>query len=418
MGLFLLLTSLISCQKEANNFDRTEGSLSINIGLFITVNEVDNNLKSTLGTEDFKVNIYSAGGSEVLVFEKASEMPEEIELEPGQYYVTAHSDNNIPAAFDNPYYFGESEVFTINPGGQQTVVVNCELANSMITIVYSDNIKSNYIDFYTVVSSATGSLTFAKDEIRAGYFQPLPLSISVLLTWQNTDGSHVSRTLTGNISAPQPKKHYDIHINASAAGGSALFQINLDESAGQVEIVEIIDSDEPPASGVFDSGDLLITEIMYDPASLSDAAGEWFEIYNNTNLPVDLKQVVIRKNDTEHHVINSQVILAAHDYFILARSEGATSGNKYLYNSAITLNNTGAILSLYNYGTDGSDGSLIFSINYGSEGFPSATGASLCLDPKFLNSADATLGNSWCVSTTAFSTGDLGTPGLRNNNCL
>ena len=61
-------------------------------------------------------------------------MPEEIELEQGQYYVTAHSNNDLPAAFENPYYYGESVLFTIIPGGQQSVTVNCELANTMITI--------------------------------------------------------------------------------------------------------------------------------------------------------------------------------------------------------------------------------------------------------------------------------------------
>jgi len=415
--LFLLLISVISCQKEENITDQLKGSLSINIGLFISVNEVDNSLKSTLGTEDFKVSIFGTGGEEVLVFERASDMPEEIELAPGQYYVTVNSHNNLPAAFDNPYYSGESEVFSITPGGQQTIGVNCELANTMISIVYADNLKNNYSDFSTTVSSSAGSLTFSKDETRAGYFQPLPLSISAVLTWQKEDGTYESKTLLGSIPSPQPKKHYEIHVNASSTVGSAILQISLDETTGPVEIVQLTDSDEPPVSGLFGNGDLLITEIMYDPNSMTDSQGEWFEIYNNTNLTVNLQQVVIRKNDTENHIINSQVLLAAHQYFVLARTEAAVPGGKYVYNTAISLNNTGAVLSLNNYGSDGTDGSLICSINYGAEGFPDATGASLCLDPALLNSTDALLGYSWCVSTTVYSTGDLGTPGLPNDNC-
>jgi hypothetical protein len=415
--LFLLVTSMNSCQREENSSEKVKGSLSINIGLFISVNEVENNLKSTLDVENFKVSIYKSGGEELLVFENASEIPEVIELEPGQYYITAHSDNNLPAAFNNPYYFGESEVFTISPGGEQTIAVNCELANTMVTIVYSDNIKNNYSDFITTVSSSAGSLTFAKEETRAGFFQPLPLNISVLLTWQKGDGTYESKTLTGSIPDPQPKRKYEIHINASAAEGSALLQINLDETTEPVEIVEITDNIETPVSGVFNSGDLLITEIMYDPTSLTDATGEWFEIYNNTNLPVDLQHLVIRRNDTEQHIINSQIILPSHAYLVLARTDGAAPGSKYVYNTSITLINTGAILSLYNYGTDGTNGSVICSINYGAEGFPVATGASLSLSPEFLNKTDAIKGESWCKSSTAFSTGDLGTPGLPNDEC-
>jgi hypothetical protein len=408
---------LISCQHEVSNPERPKGSLSIKIGLFISVNEVDNSLKSTLGVEDFKVTVFNTIGEEVLVFERASEMPEEIELESGQYYVTACSDNNVPAAFDNPYYFGESEVFLINSGGQQTIGVICELANSMVTIVYSNNIKNNFSDFSTTVSSSAGSLTFTKDETRAGYFEPLPLSISALLTWQKHDGTYGSRTLTGSIPAPQPKKHYEIHVDATAAGGSALLQISVDSSTGPVEIVQITDSDETPVSGVFASGDILITEIMYNPDTLADSEGEWFEIYNNTVVPVNLNQVVIRESNTESHSINSQIIIAAHDYYVLARTEAATAASKYVYGTAISLNNDNGILSLYNYGTDGTDGSLICSINYGDVSFPEATGASLCLDPDLLNITDAILGDSWCVSTTAYGTGDRGTPGILNDNC-
>lgn len=415
--IFLILTSVISCQKEETNPDKPKGSIAINVGLFISVYEVENNLKSTLGVEDYKVSIYESGGDEVLVFEHVSDMPEEIELETGQYYVTAHSNNNLPAAFNNPYYFGKSEVFTISSGGSQTVGVNCELANAMVTIVYADNIKSNCSDFSTTVSSSAGSLTFTKGESRAGFFQLLPLSISVLLTWPKGDGTFSSKTLTGNIPDPQPKRNYEIHIDASVNGGSALFRINQDETTEPIEIVQINDGDETPIPGVIGSGDLLITEIMYDPGALTDAVGEWFEIVNNTNLPIDLQQVVIKKNDTERHIINGHTMLAAHEYCVLARTVEATTVSKYIYGTAISLNNTGAILSLCNYGTDGTNGSLICSINYGAGDFPGATGASLSLSPELTNNTDAILGKSWCASSTVYSTGDLGTPGLPNDTC-
>jgi hypothetical protein len=406
-----------SCQREDPETIRPKGIIKVNIGLFISVNEVNSNLKSTLGTEEFKVSIFNVKGEEVLVFDRTSEMPAELELEIGDYYVTAHSNNNLPAAFENPYYYGESELFSISAGSSQSVSVNCELANTMVSIIYSESLRNSFVDFTTTVSSSAGSLTFTREESRAGYFQPFPLNISATLTWKKTDGSLASKTITGTIPSPQPKKHYEIHIDAAGAVGSALIEIGLDEAPDPVEIVEITDNNDTPVSGNLGNGDLLITEIMYDPASLTDAVGEWFEIYNNTGHSVDLQQLVIRKNDTESHVINRQVILASHGYGILARREEAVAGDKYVYNTDITLNNTGAVLSVCNYGTDGTDGSVICSVNYGGDGFPDATGASLCLDPGKLNITDVVLGSSWCVSTTAYNTGDLGTPGLVNDSC-
>ena len=415
VSLMAILTG--SCQREEPDQEKPGGFLKINIGLFIHVNEVNSNLKSTFAAEDFKVTIFNADGSAVRVFAKASELPAEVELDIGEYYVAAHSDNNLPAAFENPYYYGESERFTINAGTTQSVTVNCELANAMISVIYSDNVRSTFVNYSTTVSSSEGSLTFVKDEIRAGFFQPLPLSISATLTFEKPDGSLENKILTGTIPAPQPKKHYEIHVDASAASGAAGISIILDENTDPVEIVQITDNNTTPVAGDIQQGDLLITEIMYDPTALSDTEGEWLELFNNTNHAIDLNNLVIRKNDTEYHIIEGPLILGAYGYIVLARASNATAGSNYLYNTDITLNNTGAILSLCNFGTDGTNGTVISSVNYGADGFPDATGASICLDPDKLSLAEMMLGESWCSSATAYNTGDLGTPGSVNDNC-
>ena len=412
----LLLTYTVSCKKDAPGPETIQGTLTLNVGLFLSISEEENNLKSTFSAEDFLVTIYNSLGSEITSFQRASDMPPEISLNPGQYYVTAHSNNNLAAAFNNPYYFGESEIFTIISGGQQSVTVNCEMANTRVAIVYSDQVKSTFSDYSATVSTSAGSLVFARDEIRAGYFQPLPINISVTLTWSKPDGTNGTKTLTGSIPSPQPRKSYEIHVNASS-DGSAGIQINLDESMDPVEIVYITDNDNP-VSGVIKSGDLLITEIMYDPFAMADAGGEWFEIYNNTGATIDLHQLVIRKNATEQHIIDENILVPSHEYYVLSRTDTAVSGNKYVYGTAISLNNTGALLALYNYGTDGTDGPVIFAVNYGDDGFPSGTGASICLSPLLLNYIDAAIGDSWCVSTSVYSTGDRGTPAVLNDLCL
>ena len=40
-------------------------------------------------------------------------------------------------------------------------------------------------------------------------------------------------------------------------------------------------------------GSLLISEIMADPAAVSDARGEWFELYNPTRQPFNLRDITI-----------------------------------------------------------------------------------------------------------------------------
>jgi hypothetical protein len=56
-------------------------------------------------------------------------------------------------------------------------------------------------------------------------------------------------------------------------------------------------------------------------------------------------------------------------------------------------------------------------VDYGEASFPNGSGKSISLNPIFMNAASAVLGTSWCVSTSAYNTGDLGTPGLANDSC-
>lgn len=414
----LLLLFSVSCQKDEVKTNRQTGSLHIDIGLFITINEVNSLLKSTQAAEDLKVIISKADGTEVMAFATASEMPEVIELETGDYYVEANSENNLPAAFENPYYYGVSDVFTINSNVQQSVVVNCELANTIVTVVYSENIHSSFTDYTATISSVLGSLIFLKDESRMGYFQTLPLDIQVELTYLQPDGSEVGKTLYGSIPNPLANRHYEILVDASVNEGMATFQILLDESETLVEVIEISEDADNQQSGSVGYGELLITEIMYNPTALSDTEGEWFEIYNNSEHIVNLQNLILGRDDANFHIITDPIELLPSAYFVFTRNELATEvTNRYSYDSDILLPNTGAELSIYNEGTESAPGILVFSVNYGGDNFPDGTGSSISLNPNMLNIVDAILGTSWCTSSSVYSTGDFGTPGIVNEIC-
>lgn len=418
LTLCLIMIFMVSCQKDELKTGKVTGNLCIDIGLSISVHEVNNLLKSTQQTEDFKVIIYNADGTEAMSFASVLEMPEIIELEVGDYYVEAHSDNNLPAAFENPFYFGVSDLFTISSNMQQSVLVNCNLANTIVTVVYSDNLISSFVEYTTTVSSELGSLTFLQDEIRMGYFQTLPLEIVVELTSLNPDGSELVKTLTGSIPNPLANRHYEIFVDASIDGGMATFQIILDETEVQVEVVEITDDSGVQQTGAVGYGELLITEIMYDPSALSDTDGEWFEIYNNSDQVVNLQNLILGRDDANRHIISDPIELSPATYFVFTRSDLATDAtNEYNYGSDILLPNTGAILSIFNEGTETNPGALIFSVNYGADYFPNGSGASIGLNPDNIIAADAILGTSWCTSTTVYTTGDMGTPGVVNDLC-
>jgi hypothetical protein len=416
----LMWICLISCRKnEFNPPTRETGSLKVNIGVSLNINEVSNRLKSMRQTENFKVGIYRADDTEVMSFENASEMPDTIELEIGNYYVEAHSDNDLPAEFENPYYSGRSDVFTISSNVRKSVLVNCQLANTIVSLEYSDIVSNSFTDYSTTVSSELGSLVFLKNETRMGYFQTMPLEITVELTYQLPDGSDTLKILTGNIPDPLPNRHYELLVNTSVDDGMAGFQILLDSSLVQVEAVLLTDDSSNYPIGAIGYGELLITEIMFNPSALSDTEGEWFEIYNNSDRVVNLKNLILGRDDANRHIITDSIDLLPGGYFVFERADLSTDAvNSYLYGSDILLSNTGAVLALYNEGTETDPGELIFSVNYGGADFPDGTGASISLNPIIINASDAVQGTSWCTSTTVYNTGDFGTPGLINDSCL
>ncbi|HJX70533.1 MAG TPA: lamin tail domain-containing protein, partial [Bacteroidales bacterium] len=221
-----------------------------------------------------------------------------------------------------------------------------------------------------------------------------------------------SKVLNGSIPSPEKGKLYEIELDASISEGYSAISIVLDETM-EKNIIAINDT----ASSGMKYGDLLIAEIMYDPVALSDTDGEWFEVYNHSANEINLKDMVIRTSSGQH-VITADIIVAAGEYYLMARKAEAAAGTKYVYGTGISLTNSGGTIGIYTYGTDGTDGMEIANVTYddGTD-FPAATGASLNLSLNHFSANGAKIGSSWCLGSNVYDTGDLGSPGLANRIC-
>lgn len=402
-----------SCSREPEIYSSGEkGKLGIRIGLEMKIQESRLQLKSTAATEDFEVLVFYASGGLVQRFEKASDLPAQIELDPGDYYVTANSKNFMAAAFENPFYSGQSDTITLDAGEFRTIDVVCSLANCAVTVKYSGNIMRDFSDYSTEVGIGEEKLLFAGDETRTGYFDLRPISITATLTAVLDNGTEYSKVLSGAIPGPERGKLYEIELDAGITGGYSAINIILNDTTERCTIT-IGDS---ISSGI-KYGDLLITEIMYNPVALPDTDGEWFELYNHSAADISLKDLVIRTLSASH-VIAADITVAPGEYFLMARKEEAAAGTKYVYGTAINLTNTGGAIGIYTYGTDGTDGKEIANVAYDNgTGFPSATGASLNLSPGHFDADEAKTGSSWCLGSDIYDTGDMGSPGLANCSC-
>ncbi|MEQ8556376.1 MAG: DUF4493 domain-containing protein [Cyclobacteriaceae bacterium] len=221
------------------------GYLSLNVSVSIT-SEPANGRVEAVSTDEWKVTIFYDDGTEALVFDPYSTAPTEIQLPTGEYYIEAHSNNFMEAAFENPYYFGRSANFTIDKEEIKTIDINAELANSKVAINYSSNVTNtfnNYTGAVTVVSSGT-TLNYLQGETREGYFVSEPLSVVVDLSYNKLDGTFITRQFAADIDA-QPKTLYNVNVDATLKDGEIVLNINVDETFETVEI-ELGDTGSDP----------------------------------------------------------------------------------------------------------------------------------------------------------------------------
>jgi hypothetical protein len=152
-------------------------------------------------------------------------------------------------------------------------------------------------------------------------------------------------------------------------------------------------------------GDLIITEVMANPDSVSDAAGEWFELHNLTGNSLDINGLTLSDNGSNLHVIDNggSLVIDPFGYIVLGRNGvSATNGGytaDYVYDNFVLSNSEDEIII-------SSSGTEIVRLEYGA-GF-AVTGKSQELSGAVDFSLD---GSNYVSSITAYGIGDLGTPG-------
>lgn len=155
-------------------------------------------------------------------------------------------------------------------------------------------------------------------------------------------------------------------------------------------------------------GDLVVSEMMRNPAAVADAQGEWLEIYNASGVDVELLGLEIRDLGTDSWTVASSLVLPAGDVVVFgAESELALNGGVPVdleYTNTTLANGIDEVVLAW--------GNTIFDEILLDNSWPRPTGASIHLDPTRIG--DGANIDAWCVSTMPYGDGDLGTPNELN----
>jgi endonuclease I len=185
--LLLLLTSFFSCSKEDQVVEDTgKSGISLNLEL---------KGASTSLLKNHLLEIKNAGEEIVKSYTDLSNLPSQVSLATGTYNCVVRYESTTPQ-FDVPAYGGKQKV-TVTDGQSTDVNLTVSQANFGISIVYTDDFKSDYKNYSVVISSPDGDLSYSADETRAGYFFHGP--VTVTLTY--TDASDQEQKVTKTIEA-------------------------------------------------------------------------------------------------------------------------------------------------------------------------------------------------------------------------
>ena len=204
-------------------------------------------------------------------------------------------------------------------------------------------------------------------------------------------------------------QHFNQAINSGT--NSAVSQTMADALHEASDHLPVFASFQFPGGYASDS-QLIITEIMPNPAAVSDSRGEWFEILNTDSIVIDLNGWTIMDQGNDTHVITTSIEIAPGQYMVLGRNGNEAENGGYIADyiySSFQLGNTEDEIIII----DGDD-NIVDNVSYDNT-FPYTSGVSMYLKNITYNS---NLDTSWAASFSAYGDGDMGTPGRAWNDTI
>jgi len=168
-------------------------------------------------------------------------------------------------------------------------------------------------------------------------------------------------------------------------------------------------------------GQVVVTEFMKDPTTVSDTKGEWLELHNPGAVPVDVEGWVLSDLGSDATVLDNSglgIPIAPGGYLVLGRErDPALNGDVKvdIVYTGFTLSNGADEIRLSE-----PNGKLVDELLY-DDGvvWPDTAGRSISLDPNALDSRANDDGANWCHGDTPISGSNpnTGTPGKQNDSC-
>lgn len=235
------LVGLSACSAD-DPWGSNQGEGKINLRLttsssLVEATTAQTRAEETLEVPDvskFSVSLDKNDNSYSKTWSSLDEFAAEDAFPTGIYTITAFYGDVAGEGFDKPYYEGTADV-TVLEARTTDVSVEAALANSLVSVGYTDAFKSYFGSWgATVHSEGNGFNEIPQGEKRPVYIVPGNVDISLALT--SKDGKETKVQPTSFKAEPRHRYHVVFDVNSGNEGEMQL-TVNLDESIEQESVV-------------------------------------------------------------------------------------------------------------------------------------------------------------------------------------
>lgn len=189
---------------------------------------------------DLALSLTKADGSYSKEWASAAEFPADQPFGIGSYTMKASWGQPDDEGFEKPYYYGQTEVL-VEEGKTTEASLTASLANTMVSISYTEAFRSYFAQYSGQVHSAGGDfITFLSDETRPAYVRPGKVTITLNITKQNG----VSATIQPAEFEALARHHYHVTLDVNnGETGEAQLAVIFDDSVVSEDVTVDLSDD-------------------------------------------------------------------------------------------------------------------------------------------------------------------------------
>ncbi|MCM1449659.1 MAG: DUF4493 domain-containing protein [Clostridiales bacterium] len=186
----------------------------------------------SISVEDLKLTLTSTKDGSKREWKSVSEFDATEKFDVGTYTLEASYGQKNDDGFEKPFYYGVTSV-PVRDNETTNVALTASLANSMLSIKYSEAFVGYFNDYSVDVKTVNATTTYSRNENRPVYVTPGSVTLAINVVKPNG----VAQTFTATVTA-KAKYHHNVTLDVNGGNvGDAVFTISFDDTLEQEDIM-------------------------------------------------------------------------------------------------------------------------------------------------------------------------------------